>query len=140
MISSSVNLFGELSLMSCASFSNSLQDASTSKGSFSNLPNIFGKYSGMSRPSSKLASVTANGPPFLYRIVNSDFGELSFHSPIAGRTRFCSCTFGPCKEQTVAKHETRAATSCDGVDIKLWRLNRDTRGGCLIYNLIAAGK
>ena len=38
-------------------------DAALSNGSFSFLPKILGKYSGSKRPSTRLASVTAKGPP-----------------------------------------------------------------------------
>lgn len=37
--------------------------AALSRGSFSDGPNILGKYSGRSRPKHKLASVTVRGPP-----------------------------------------------------------------------------
>ena len=64
-ISSKLSFFSKFSLTVFASLPNAVREASKSRGSFSDLPNIFGKKSGIRRPRSRLASVTANGPPLL---------------------------------------------------------------------------
>ena len=65
-ISSVLNLSSWLVLISLATFSKSMREASTSSGSFSNLLNIFRKWGD---PASSWH--LSNGPPFLYFMITS---------------------------------------------------------------------
>ena len=86
-ISSSDNREPVLSLISFASTSNAARDDSTSRGSCSDLPNIFGKYSGINLPTSRSASVTANGPPLLHLFRQHQIAQGYQQSTRTGSTR-----------------------------------------------------
>lgn len=61
-------------------------------------------------------------------------------TPVTRRTRFRSCALWSCKEQTVAEGKARPTTGCNGVDIKLGRLDRHTGSRGLVDHFVSAIK